>query len=234
MIDVRERDATSVRKHTYVRPAIGPRIVSVGTATPPRCYTQDEVLDLFHESDPRLRRLFRNSHIKCRYLYLPEAEEGGRIPDENNQALIDKHLRGALEIGPQAIEDCLNPLGLAPHDIDMLCCMSSTGFLCPGLSAHLIKKLGFRENVRRVDILGMGCNAAMNGLQTISAFSKSNPGKLAVLLCIEICSAAYVYSSKMSTAVVNSLFGDGAAAVLMCTEQASSMVRGPIIEDFEP
>lgn len=231
MIDVRR--IVSPRKAALRRPATGPRIVSVGTATPPKKYTQDEVLDLFQETDPKVRSLFGSSHINSRYLYLPDPVDG-RMVEETNQELLDRHLDGALEIGPQAIEECLRPLGLAPYDIDFLCCVSTTGFLCPSLTAHLIKKMIFRENVQRIDILGMGCNAAVNGLQAVTAFARANPGKRALLLCVEICSAAYVYNGSMVTAVVNSLFGDGAAAVVVQQDDADTWQQGPVVADFEP
>src|SRR3990172_9903396 len=108
MIDV--RNIVSPRKAAYRRPTTGPRIVSVGTATPPRKYTQDEVIDLFQEKDPKVRRLFQSNHIDTRYLYLPDAIDG-RMAEETNQGLLDRHLDGALEIGPRAIEECLQPLG---------------------------------------------------------------------------------------------------------------------------
>jgi 3,5-dihydroxyphenylacetyl-CoA synthase len=231
MIEVRR--IPSARKEAFRRPPRGPRIVSVGTATPPRKYTQDEILDLFQEQDPKIRRLFHSSRINSRFLYLPDPVDG-RMVEEGSPALLRKHLEGALEIGPQAIEECLHPLGLAPYDIDFFGCVSTTGFLCPGLTAHLIKKMIFRENVQRVDILGMGCNAAVNGLQAATAFARANPGKRALLLCVEICSAAYVYNRRMATAVVNSLFGDGAAAVVVREDGGDTWQQGPIVADFEP
>jgi len=223
----------SPRKAAFLRPAAGPRIVSVGTANPPRKYTQDEVLDLFGETDSKVRGVFRSSHIGSRYLYLPDPVDG-RLVEETNEQLLAKHLDGALEIGSQAIEEALRPLGLAPYDVDFLCCITTTGFLCPSLTAHLIKKMIFRENVQRIDILGMGCNAAVNGLQAVTAFARANPGKLALMLCVEICSAAYVYNQNMVTGVVNSLFGDGAAAIIVRQDAADTWQRGPIVADFEP
>lgn len=223
----------SHRRAAFQRPVMGPRIVSVGTATPPRRYSQQEVLAQFEEADPRVRRLFVNNHIHSRYLYLPEPVNG-RLPEESSRELVERHLRGALEIGSQAIHECLSEMGLAPYDIDFFCCLSSTGFVCPGLTAHLIKHLGFRENVQRIDILGMGCNAAVNGLQATTSFARSNPGKLGLMLCVEICSAAYVNNGKISTAVVNSLFGDGAGAVVIRQDGEDLWDHGPVIVDFEP
>ncbi len=223
---------TSRRRASFRQPTTGPRIVSVGTATPPCRYTQLEVLEKFQESDRKIRRLYSNSHINSRYLYLPDPVDG-KMPEESNQELLDKHLNGALEIGSQAIDECLSPVGLTAGDVDFLCCVTSTGFLCPGLSAYLVKHLGFRDNVQRLDVLGMGCSAAQNGLQATTAFSRANPGRPALMVCVEICSAAYVYDGRLSTAVVNSLFGDGAAAVLVRDTDEDRWDRGPILMDFE-
>lgn len=224
---------SSPRKIGFKRPDTGARLIGVGTATPPRAYTQEEVLAWSRETDPKVQRLFRNSHIESRHLYLPEPVEG-ELPEESNQQLLDKHLHGALEIGPQAIEQALAPLGLRPASIDFLVCVTSTGFLVPGISAHLIKKMGFRDNIQRVDVVGMGCNAAMNALQVARGLAESQPGKTGLLLCVEICSAAYVHNRSMSTAVVNSLFGDGAAAVVIRRDNSDGWQEGPVIVDAEP
>lgn len=223
----------SPRKAALVRPRVGARLVGVGTATPPRAYTQEEVLTWLREADPKVRRLFRNSHIQSRHLYLPDPIDG-ELPEETNQQLLDKHLRGALDIGPAAIGDALGPLGLTPASIDFLVCVTSTGFLCPGISAHLIKHMGFRDNIQRIDIVGMGCNAGMNALQVATGMARSQPGQTGLIVCIEICSAAYVNSRTMSTAVVNSLFGDGAAAVVVRSDEGDDWTDGPMVIDLEP
>ena len=220
------------KKSTFVQPEKGPRIISVGTANPPYKYTQEEVVQLYGEKNPRITQFFRNSHIKTRHLYLPEPVDG-IMPEETNQQLIDKHLNGALELSPVAIGESLTPHGLSPHDIDFFCCLSSTGFLCPGITAHITKAMGIRENVYRVDILGMGCNAGLNGLQHVTAIAQANPGKLGLLLCVEICSAAYVNNDDLFTAVVNSLFGDGVSAALVRQDDSDTWEDGPCIVDFE-
>lgn len=210
----------------------GSRIISVGTSNPKRKYTQKEIVELYGETNRRLIQFFFTSHITTRHLYLPEPLDG-KLPDESNQELIDKHLNGALEIGPLAIEECLKPIGCAPYDIDFFCAISSTGFLCPGITAHLAKEMGFRENVYRADMLGMGCNAGLNGLRHVAALAQANPGQLGLLLCVEICSAAYVYNRTVNSAVVNSLFGDGIAAALVRYDDTDSWQQGPIVADFE-
>lgn len=203
-----------------------PRLLAVGTATPPRGYTQREVLERFGITDRRVISLFRNSHIHRRHLFLPEGA-WGQVPVETQEQLLARHRSGALRLGRDAVEQCLARSGVAVTDIGYLCCVTSTGFLCPGLSAHLLKHLGLREDCGRVDVVGMGCNAGLNGLHPVVAWCSRNPGRYALLLCVEVCSAAYVVDGTMRTAVVNALFGDGAAALLVGTEAPRGVIGDP-------
>ncbi len=210
-----------------------PRLIAVGTANPPRRYTQQELIDLFGVTDARTIGFFRNSHIRARHLVLPEPDETGRIAPEDGTQLLDKHRTNAIEVGGQAIQRCLAERGLRPEDVDSLVTVTSTGFLCPSLSAWLVDAVGFRPNVARTDIVGMGCNAAQNGLRVAAQAAAAHPGRYALLLACEICSAAYVFDFSLRTTVVNSLFGDGAAAALLVADPQSTADDGPAIVDAE-
>lgn len=209
-----------------------PRILSVGTSHPPTAYTQEDLLGLFKVSDPKIVGLFRNSHIDRRYLVLPEPDAAGCVPDESSLELAAKHRREALVIGRDAIGHALAPLGLAASDVDYLVCVTTTGFLCPGLTAHFIAELGFRRDVHRVDVVGMGCNAGLNALQPLADFCSLHPGRVGVQLCVEVCSAAYVFDMTMRTSVVNCLFGDGAAAAVLCAAPEERAAAGPALLGF--
>jgi polyketide synthase Type III len=213
-----------------------PRLLSVGTANPPQRYSQEEVAARYRIDDPRVRALFSSSHICTRHLYLPPPDASG-VPRETQGQLLQKHLRGAMEIGPQAIERCLAPLGASVSDVDYLCVTTTTGYMAPGLTAHLIRKMGFKPETQRCDVVGMGCNAGLNALGPVTNWTRANTGKLALLACIEVCSAAYVYDGTMRTGVVNSLFGDGAAALAVRADREPSADAGesstPAVLGFE-
>jgi predicted naringenin-chalcone synthase len=209
-----------------------PRILSVGTANPPRRYTQQEVLELFKAQDPRVINLFHSTHIDARHLMLPEPGPDGLIHETQAQ-LLEKHRTGGIAMGSQAIARCLDGAGLTPVDIDYLVCTTVTGFLTPGLSAWLIKENGMREDCARLDVVGMGCNAGLNGLNPAVNWALANPGRNALLACVEICSATYVQDDTMRTAVVNSLFGDGAAAVLVRSDPRDEPRFAPRVLGFE-
>ncbi|MFF8562678.1 3,5-dihydroxyphenylacetyl-CoA synthase DpgA [Streptomyces albidoflavus] len=192
-----------------------PRLVGIATATPPHSYSQRDVLDIFGITDPRMHALFMNSAIERRFLTLPPEEPGGGRRIETQGELLGKHREQALAMGGRAVRACLERTGLELSDIDYLCCVTTTGFLTPGVSAHLIKELGLDVHTSRLDVVGMGCNAGLNGLNAVAGWATANPGRNALMLCVEACSAAYVFDGTMRTAVVNSLFGDGAAAVVL-------------------
>ena len=208
------------------------RILSVGTANPPDYYTQQDILDRFRVQNPVVRKIFTASHIHGRYLYLPPETEDG-VPRESQSALLKKHRRGALALGRQAIARCLEPEGLEPSDIDFLCCVSSTGFMLPAMTAMYIRHLGFRLDTQRTDVVGMGCHAGLNGMNPVVAWAMANPGKNALMVCCEVNSALYVYDDSIGTGVVNSLFGDGCAAVLIRSAESDEPRFSPRVLGFQ-
>jgi len=208
-----------------------PRILSVGTANPPDRYTQEDILRIYRAANPAVRELFKASHIKSRHLYLPEPDPDGR-PMETQGQLLQKHRRGALEMGTKAIGDALAAIDLSPKDIDYICCVNSTGFMLPGLTAMYIRHLGFREDCHRIDVVGMGCNAGLNALNPLASWALANPGRSALQVCCEVNSALYVYDDTLDSGVVNSLFGDGCAAIVVRADPRDEPRFAPRILGF--
>jgi polyketide synthase Type III len=189
------------------------RLIGVGTAVPATSYSQQDLLEIFQIEDPRIRSVFLNSAIERRFLTLPpEDGAGGRVLEEQG-ALLAKHKRQGVEMGARAVDACLKSAGAVRADIGYLCCVTSTGFLTPGFSALLIRELCLDRHTSRLDVVGMGCNAGLNSLTATAGWAQAHPGRLALMVCVESCSAAYVFDGTMRTSVVNSLFGDGASAV---------------------
>lgn len=193
--------------------AAGPRIVSVGTSVPSSSYTQEEVLRELAITDSKVASVFRGSAIERRHLVLPpQAADGSRAIESQGQ-LLAKHREVGLRLGAEAVATCLKQAGLEVDEIDYLCCVTTTGTMTPGFTARLLKDMRMRTDTSRLDVVGMGCNAGLNALAPVSAWAQTHPEQVAVMVCIEVCSAAYAFDSTMCTSVVNSLFGDGAAAI---------------------
>lgn len=220
-----------------------PRVIAIGTAMPTTSYTQAQLAQYFGVGNRKIQALFANSHIKKRCLNLPrlqEALQNGQAEapmlSEDPDILASRHRQGVVALGSFALREALQKASLDALDLDYIVCVTSTGFLCPGASALLAKELSLAETIYRLDVVGMGCNAAMNGLQPLVNFLRLNPQKVGALVCIENCSSAYVVDEKMVTAVVNSLFGDACAALIVAGSQYSKAKLDPYLPqiiDFE-
>jgi predicted naringenin-chalcone synthase len=65
----------------------------------------------------------------------------------------------------QAIDKALTRAGIGREDIKFLAVATSTGFLIPGLTCHLVETMRLSPHIQRVDVVGMGCHAGLNVLQ---------------------------------------------------------------------
>jgi polyketide synthase Type III len=211
----------------------GTRLLNIATVNPGKRYLQRDLPAMFGVTDQKLASLFINSHIESRYLCLPQSDETGKIPDETSLTLWNKHRDQSITTGRRVITDVLNQAGMTTSDIDYIVCVTSTGFLCPGLTAHFVKALGFRQNIHRIDLVGMGCHGGLNGMQPLVNYCNQHTEGYGLLVCVEICSAAYVFDMTIRTAVVNSLFGDGCAAAVLGKQSKSNVIHTPEILSFE-
>jgi predicted naringenin-chalcone synthase len=214
-------------------------IASVGSAFPDRSYSQEEIGALLGLENSVVQKLLRSPHIQRRHLYLPEKDpHTGRARTESPAELHTKFRDGALEIGSRAIRNALDAASLSPADVDYLLCVTSAGFMVPGLSSLFSRELGFNRSLHRADVVGMGCNAGLNGMNPVVQWVRNHPGRVALLVCCEINSAAYVVDETPRTGIVNSLFGDGAAAAVLTGYNGNGTApapspRTPCVVDFE-
>lgn len=211
---------TPMQDLTYIR--------GVGVSSLGERHNQAALLDRFAITDRRVRSIFLNGGIERRNLTLPA---GQPFPVESQAELLQKHRDVGLAMAAEAITQCVERSGATNNEIRHLCCVSSTGFMIPGFSALVIEALGLTPHCSRLDIVGMGCNAGLNALSAVEAWSRVNPGKLAVMVCVEVCSAMYVVDATMRTAVANSLFGDGAGALALISRK-DEKARSPRIVRF--
>jgi polyketide synthase Type III len=188
-----------------------PRILAIGTAVPARRFTQEELVDLFGYRDGLRRLFFLNSGIDSRHIYTGLSDPRPETIDE----MTARFAEGSVTLGVGAIETCLAQSGLGVADVDFLVTTTCTGRLVPSLDAHLIRALGFRNDVQRVHVGDTGCASAMVALQQASTYLRAFPERRALAVSVELCSATYYLDEEPETAVANAIFADGAAAVLL-------------------
>jgi len=205
-----------------------PRILGIGTANPPARLTQEQSFHAAGYQSERIRKIFLNSDIDYRHFYL----EGAPNREESSDQLNQRYLRGAMKTGCQAILNCLKASATAVQDIDFLAVCTCTGYVCPDVGSRLIAHMGFSNRIQRASILGLGCAGALPALQQTVDFVRANPGRQALMLAVEICSACYYVDNTLETVVGNAICADGAAAFLLAAGRQANPSYPQII-DFE-
>ena len=113
-----------------------------------------------------------------------------------------------------------------PSDVDFLATTTCTGRMTPSLDAHLVARLGCRRDVQRVHVGDTGCAAAVVALQQACNHIRAFPGHRALVLAVEICSAAYFLDDRLESAVAHAIFADGAGALALSGGRERARDRG--------
>jgi 3,5-dihydroxyphenylacetyl-CoA synthase len=213
-----------------------PRILGIGTATPPIRLTQEQTFHVAGYETERIRKIFANSDIEYRHFFFGGTPNLQETSDQQNQ----RYLSGAIKTGCRAILNCVESAGISVKDVDFLAVCTCTGYVCPDVGSRLIAHMGFRKNVQRASVVGLGCAGALPALQRASDFVRANPGRKALMLAVEICSACYYVDNTLETVIGNAICADGAAAFLLgAGEQTAGASQQPVeiaypeIIDFE-
>lgn len=192
-----------------------PRITAVATATPPQSFTQSELLALAGYVDAQRRGFFERSDIEARHLWIDRARFR---PNEGVDELNARFQDGALALGEAAARRALAQAGWEPRDVDFVATTTCTGRMTPSLDAHLVARLGCRPDVQRAHVGDTGCASAMVALQQAWNHLAAFPGRRALVVSAEICSAAYFLDDRLESAVAHAIFADGAGAIALATE----------------
>jgi alpha-pyrone synthase len=151
--------------------------------------------------------------------------------DRFSLPIQDRLARFKKEAIPLVTDTCRRAIadaGVSVNDIHKLIVVSSTGFLGPSLDCELINALGLPRSTDRSLIGFMGCAAAMNGYRVAMDFVKAHPGKLALMVCVEISSVHSTFKDSMNDAIIHAIFGDGCAACVMTAKPAHLVPKGTL------
>lgn len=197
------------------------QIAGIGTALPPYLVDQQTVRSIveavFPNLPPALYRVlstFSHEHIATRYFVRPAdwyAEPHGF--GETNDVFIAE----AVDLATKAATSALSDAGLDADDVDAIVVASTTGLATPSLDAAVAQRLGCKPTVTRMPVVGLGCAAGVSGLSRSADLCKA--GHACVLfIAVEICSVTMQRTDlSKSNLVGTSLFGDGAAAVVLAS-----------------
>ncbi len=194
-----------------------PAVLSLATASPPGRYGQRQIYDALAERwasyrHPRIEQVFIESDIDYRHLCMDVGSfTGAETLDEMHKRFVD----GATVMGCDAIRTALDSSGVKAAEIDFLVTATCTGYVCPGLGSVYAKEFGFPLNLQRAELVGMGCAGALPAMQRAYDFVRSNPGKKALVVAVEVCSACYYLDDSLETIIGNAICADGAAAMIV-------------------
>ncbi len=195
-------------------------LVSLATSLPPHVFLQKDVLaaawDVFGSRLPQfetLSSIFANTGIIKRHGVKPfEWYLERRGWPERTKAFLE----GAEALFIDAAEKALASAQLTGADIDTVVTVSSTGIATPSLEARVAGRLGFRSDISRVPVFGLGCAGGVSGLSIASRLAEARPGSNVLLVAVELCSLALRLDELTKANIVaTSLFADGAAAMIL-------------------
>lgn len=204
------------------------RLAAIATAVPPYALDQDDVARRvqvqFSDSAvvERLMPVFANAGIDRRYSAVPidwyYKPHGWR---DRNGAYVEI----SLDLLERAALDALAKCERRIEDVDAIVVVSTTGLATPSLDAQLMERLPFKRTVRRLPIFGLGCVGGALGLARAATMAQATPGSLVLLLVVELCALSFRRDEvTKSNIVATALFGDGAAAAVIGTEETGPAI----------
>lgn len=196
-------------------------IIGVQTSHPDHKYGQQGIIGILKKAWPDhtavLERLVTTSGVDTRHTVLPLESYsvlGGF--EKRNKVFIESMVQVLLKavIGLQAKID------FDWKDLAVITSTTVTGVAVPSLDARLMNHLPIPTTIVRNPLFGIGCLGGIAGLNRTRDLLKAHPTKLALLIAAEACSLTFQFDDlTMANMVACSLFGDGAAAVLLAGEE---------------
>lgn len=192
-----------------------PKILSIGTSVPVSFWTQDQVWEALRYGKSHLKRIFDNSQIDRRYLWIPLHKANGM----SWQEMTEEYDRGARLLSQWSIMDCLHNRPI-PKDLGSVTYVSCTGsFGSPSVAFHC--GYTFPKDTHFTHIGASGCGGGFPGLDQATNYVKAYQ-RPALVVSTELCSCTFFPENgkpdshnDFEVLRANSLFADASAAVLI-------------------
>jgi predicted naringenin-chalcone synthase len=192
------------------------RILKISTAVPGSPVHQDELWDGFYRDFyrevPKAADVFNATGVTTRhFVWDPRKRYSGTMPAMGER--MRAWQENVLSLGSETVGAVL--AGTDPSDIGSFTLASCTGYAGPTPEMLLAKKFGLPATLRRTFVGHMGCYAAFNALKIGLDAIAARADELALVTCCEICSVHVRPEMTVEQVVVNGLFADASASVLL-------------------
>lgn len=212
--------------------AITASILALATAVPSHAFDQAEIAEKIIDMctfNPQkaesIRQMYKNSAIRTRYSVIADFKKerkdwnfwGSEYPKTipTTSQRNDLYKVEASKLAYEAADKALKAWKGNSEDISYVISVSCTGMVVPGIEFDLMKLLNLKSSTQRLGINFMGCFGAFKGLSVAQAFAKENPKHRILLVCTELCTLHFQAEQTSDNILANSLFSDGAAAVIV-------------------
>lgn len=176
----------------------------------------------------KVKKIFEGASVDKRYSIMDPIEVFSNTSFEERNTI---YVREIIELGEKVLQKALSKSQWKPEDLDYIITVSCTGIMIPSLDAYLINKLNLKQDIVRLPVTEMGCAAGVSGIIYAKNFLKANPGKRAAVIAVESPTATFqLHDFSMANIVSAAIFGDGAACVLLSSNEED---EGPEILDEE-
>lgn len=205
------------------------RIVGLRTAEAGPPVSQAELFKGFYKElyaeIPDADKLFESSLVKQRRLaWQPMRDYADGFP--GMQSRMEAWERHVLAMGRESAGAVLKEIDDI-GDVGSYTFVSCTGYAGPTPDMLLSREFGLRQNLRRTFVGHMGCYAAFNGLKVALDSVTARPKEYAMVTCAEVCSVHLRPEATKEQVVVNGLFGDAAATLLLAGPDGEA--EGPVV-----
>lgn len=208
-------------------------IIAVGTANPEHRIAQDDIyrfmvkgFGLDENQARRLKQIYAHSGIDYRYSVIPDfafdnpqsfaffAKTNNLEPFPGTAERQKIYQQKAIDVAHDATVDCLQQAE-DNKTITHLITVSCTGMYAPGIDIDLVERMGLNRNTERICINFMGCYGAVNALKTADYICRADQNARVLIVSVELCTLHFQKTNTTENWIANSLFSDGAAAVLV-------------------
>ncbi|CAM9558476.1 unnamed protein product, partial [Discosporangium mesarthrocarpum] len=193
-----------------------------------------------------LERIYKNSRIDNRFFCIPDfgarEEEGGApwgndafYPEDcsfsvSSDRRFERFRRCALPLAAEVAKKALADAKVAPSAIGRLVLVTSTGDFESHLGKDLANAIGLRNGVGRELVSFQGCGGTINGLRLASQVrileGSGRGGGHALLVSVELPSLHARGLGTVNEAILQGIFGDGCAAVVVGSGTEASAPPG--------